>query len=133
LYDRPANQFVAQFIGTPQMNMVAAKNLQALVQSSGMSVEPDGHIGLRPENISLCAAGAGQLDAKVELVEALGAETLVYVSAASGVQLVARQNERTELVVGNTVGLRVDVDAAHLFDAEGKITRTGKARETLVH
>ena len=132
-YDRPANQFVAQFIGTPQMNMVAAKDLQTVVQSTGLSVEPDGFIGLRPENVTLCAAGQGVLDATVDLVEALGAETLIYVSTAGGVQLVSRQNARTELHAGHTVGLRIDVDAAHLFDAKGRITRTGRARETLVH
>jgi multiple sugar transport system ATP-binding protein len=73
------------------------------------------------------------LKGKVDLVEALGAETLVYVSTDSGVQLVARQIERTELTVGNVIGLHIDVDAAHLFDAKGQITRTGAARETLVH
>ncbi len=133
LYDRPANQFVAQFIGTPQMNIVPAKDLQALVNSTGLPVQSDGFIGMRPENISLCAAGKGMLNGTVELVEALGAETLVYVSTDSGVQLVARQIERTELVVGSAIGLQVDVDAAHLFDAAGHITRTGAARETLVH
>ena len=133
LYDRPANQFVAQFIGTPQMNIVPAKDLQALVNSTALPVQPDGFIGMRPENISLCAPGKGMLNGKVELVEALGAETLIYVSTDSAVQLVARQIERTELVVGNIVGLHIDVDAAHLFDAAGHITRTGAARETLVH
>jgi multiple sugar transport system ATP-binding protein len=133
LYDRPANQFVAQFIGTPQMNIVPAKDLQALVNRTGLPVQPDGFIGMRPENISLCAAGKGMLNGKVELVEALGAETLIYVSTESGVQLVARQIERTELTVGSAIGLQVDVDAAHLFDAAGHITRTGAARETLVH
>jgi len=133
LYDRPANQFVAQFIGTPQMNVVAAKDVQALVQSTGLPVELDGFVGLRPENISLCAAGQGQVNGKVELVEALGAETLIYVSTDSGVQLVSRQNERTDLAVNHPVGMRIDVDAAHLFDAKGRITRTGKARESLAH
>ncbi len=133
LYDRPANQFVAQFIGTPQMNVVQAKDMQPLVQLTALPVEPDGFIGLRPENISLCAPGLGQLNGTVELVEALGAETLIYVSTEGGVQLVSRQNERTELSVGKPIGVRIDVDAAHLFDAKGRITRTGKARETLVH
>ena len=133
LYDRPANQFVAQFIGTPKMNIVPAKDLQALVNSTALPVQPDGFIGMRPENISLCAPGKGMLNGKVELVEALGAETLIYVSTDSAVQLVARQIERTELVVGSAIGLHIDVDAAHLFDAAGHITRTGAARETLVH
>lgn len=138
LYDRPANQFVAQFIGTPQMNVVAAKDLQALLQATALPVEPDGFIGLRPENIVLHSADQGQnqgqihgqMRGTVELVEALGAETLIYVSTESGVQLVSRQLERPSVAVGQRVGLRMDVDAAHLFDAKGRVTRTGKIRET---
>jgi multiple sugar transport system ATP-binding protein len=133
LYDRPANQFVAQFIGTPQMNMVAAKDLPEVSARAGLPVPADGFIGLRPENISLCMAGEGVVQGQVELVEALGAETLIYVSTPRGTQLVARQNERTDLHAGQSVGLRVDLDAAHLFDAQGRITRTGKAREALAH
>ena len=133
LYDRPANQFVAQFIGTPQMNMVAAKDLLPLTINGSLPVEPDGFVGLRPECVVLCAPGQGQLTATVELVEALGAETLIYASTGAGVQLVARQNERTALTPGQSVGLRIDVDSAHLFDARGRVTRTGTARATLVH
>jgi multiple sugar transport system ATP-binding protein len=133
LYDKPANQFVAQFIGTPQMNVVAAKDLQAIIHSSGLPIEAGGSIGIRPECISLCAAGQGLMDATVDLVEALGAETLIYVSTASGAQLVSRQSERTELHTGNTVGVRIEVDAAHFFDANGRITRVGKALATLAH
>ena len=133
LYDRPANQFVAQFIGTPQMNVVRAHDLSDLLQRTSLPVPAEGFIGLRPECVRLCAPGAGMLDARVDLVEALGAETLIYVSTAQGVQLVARQHERTELHAGSAVGVLVDVDSAHIFDANGRITRTGKARETLVH
>ncbi|MEY3124338.1 MAG: hypothetical protein RLZZ573_858, partial [Pseudomonadota bacterium] len=97
LYDRPANQFVAQFIGTPQMNVVAAAKLLGLADAPGMHAPADGYVGLRPENITLLPAGRGQLQAKVELIEALGAETLIYVSTTQGVPMVARQNARSEL------------------------------------
>ena len=133
LYDRPANQFVAQFIGTPQMNMVGAHMLQELVQRFGLPVHSDGFVGLRPEGVVLSAAGQGMLQGRVDLVESLGAETLIYVSTPQGAQMVARQNARTELRSGSTVGIEIDLDAAHLFDAKGRITRTGKAREALVH
>ena len=133
LYDRPANQFVAQFIGTPQMNVVALSQLPGLAEACGLPADDAGSIGLRPENLTLCAPGQGQFQCSVELVEALGAETLIYVSTAQGTQLVARQNERTELRVGSAVGVQIDVDAAHLFDAQGRITRTGKAREVRTH
>jgi len=125
LYDRPANQFVAQFIGTPQMNVVAAAQVPQLEDVCGLPVPAGGYVGLRPENLTLTAVGQGQFSGKVELVEALGAETLVYVSTEGGAQLVARQSTRTSLQAGHTVGVAVDADAAHLFDAQGRVTRTG--------
>ena len=124
LYDRPANQFVAQFIGTPQMNVLPADALPTL---AGWPVAAGGFIGMRPENVLLQPAGQGTVQGRVELVEALGAETLVYVALASGAQLVARQNTRTSLQAGQAVGLGLDADAAHLFDAAGKLTRQGAA------
>ncbi len=124
LYDRPANQFVAQFIGTPQMNVLAADKLPSLPD---LPVPVGGFVGLRPENLHLQAAGQGALQGQVELVEALGAETLVYVALPGGAQLVARQSQRTRLQIGQAVGLSLDADAAHLFDAGGRVTRTGAA------
>ena len=100
LYTRPATPFVAQFIGTPQMNVMAAADLTQLGGIPDLAVPSNGFVGLRPENVSLLPAGQGQFQAKVELVEALGAETLIYVTTARGTQLVARQNTRTNLSLG---------------------------------
>ncbi len=119
LYDRPANQFVAQFIGTPQMNVVEAAKLPQLAAS--VSAPALGAIGLRPEHLTLVPAGQGHVQARVELIEALGAETLVYTSTDSGAALVARQSMRTDLHAGAPVGLHIDVAAAHLFDANGRV------------
>ncbi|HNW01639.1 MAG TPA: ABC transporter ATP-binding protein [Burkholderiaceae bacterium] len=121
LYDRPANQFVAQFIGTPQMNVIAAANVPSLATQSGLSIPAGGFVGLRPENVSLVPVGSGQFQAKVELVEALGAETLIYVSTEQGAQLVARQTSRTDLDVGANVGIQIDASTAHIFDAQGRV------------
>ena len=133
LYDRPANQFVAQFIGTPQMNVVPIKDLPGLEAEFGIPLEDSGSIGLRPECVRLSAPGQGRFDGRVALVEALGAETLIYVSTTHGAQLVSRQNERTTLQAGDAVGVHMDADAAHVFDAKGRITRTGRARDAQVH
>ena len=121
LYDRPANQFVAQFIGTPQMNVIAAANVPSLATQSGLSIPAGGFVGLRPENVSLVPVGSGQFQAKVELVEALGAETLIYVSTEQGAQIVARQTSRTDLDVGANVGIQIDASTAHIFDAQGRV------------
>jgi len=126
LYDRPANRFVAQFIGTPQMNIVAAAALpvlRTLGGTAGPSLPSDGFIGIRPEGLQVRPAGSGAIPARVELIESLGADTLIYTDAGQGLQLVARQAERTTLHPGDAVGLAVDAGAMHCFDREGKALR----------
>ncbi len=133
LYDRPANQFVAQFIGTPQMNVVDATKLPALEAVYGLPIPVGGYVGLRPENVTLHPPGQGLVQAQVDLIEALGAETLIYVTTNQGAQLIARQTERTPLHVGAAVGVQIDAAAAHIFDSNGRITRTGQTHETPTH
>jgi multiple sugar transport system ATP-binding protein len=120
LYDHPANRFVAQFIGTPQMNVVAAADLPQLGAALG-SVPAGGYVGLRPEDVQLLPAGGGQVQGRVELVEALGAETLIHVDTGRGTPLVARQNTRTGLRAGDAVGVAIDTAHAHLFDSAGRV------------
>ena len=124
LYDRPANQFVAQFIGTPRMNVIDTTALPALRDVVGAAHAPDGFIGVRPEKVMVRAAGSGRLEGRVELVESLGADTLIYSKVGghgnqAGVQLVARQNERTTLRPGDNVGLDIAPASFHLFDRQG--------------
>jgi multiple sugar transport system ATP-binding protein len=122
LYYRPNNQFVAQFIGTPQMNMVAGADVAQFESGLSTPVPSGGYLGLRPESLTLSAPGSGQVQGRVELVEALGAETLVYVTTPGGTQLVARQNNARNLPhVGDSVGLQIDAAAAHLFDSHGRV------------
>ncbi len=123
LYDRPANQFVAQFIGTPQMNVVPAGQLPPQMRQQGPQAAADGAIGLRPEAVSVRPKGQGAVSGRVELVEALGAETLLYVRTAEGAQLVARQSERTQLQAGDDVSLDVATDQAHWFDSAGRVVQ----------
>lgn len=68
LYDRPANTFVARFIGTPPMNLIPA---EALPGRAGLP--PGGSLGIRPEDITLAPGG---LPARLAGVEYLGADQL---------------------------------------------------------
>jgi multiple sugar transport system ATP-binding protein len=121
LYDQPANQFVAQFIGTPQMNVLPLQQVPALVAQQAPAGAVGGAIGLRPENVAVRATGTTPVSGQVDLVEALGAETLIYVSTPSGAQFVARQNERTGLHAGDHVSLDIDASQAHWFDTAGRV------------
>jgi len=123
LYDHPVNQFVAQFIGTPQMNVSPLNTLPAAVQAAAPAAAKGGSIGLRPEGVRLTDVATG-VPAKVVLVEALGAETLIYVKTHEGAQMVARQADRAHVQVGAEVGLQLDISTAHWFDAKGRTVRT---------
>jgi len=122
LYDRPANQFVAQFIGTPQMNVVAAAALPALTRIAGPRLPADGSVGVRPEYVKVVDNGNG-IPGTVELVEALGSDTLIHVKVASDVHLIARQSERTSLKLGDAVGVEIDQSALLYFDQQGRALR----------
>jgi multiple sugar transport system ATP-binding protein len=105
LYDHPANQFVAQFIGTPQMNIIDTKALPGLDTVVGAGRVPDGFIGVRPENVLVRPAGEGRLSGRVELIESLGANTLIHARIGAqnqgGVQIIAAQSARTALHPGD--------------------------------
>jgi multiple sugar transport system ATP-binding protein len=124
LYDKPANQFVAQFIGTPQMNVVDTGELPALRQAVGAAAAQDGFIGVRPEHVVVKPGSHGALSGKVELIEALGSDTLIYArlggAGGKGVQIVAKQNVRTSLHPGDAVSLDVLPDSFHVFDRQGR-------------
>jgi len=116
LYDRPANRFVAQFIGTPQMNVVDRAELP-----DGAALAGAAFVGIRPEDLRLTAPGAGQISAQVELIEALGAETLVYLRTPRAAQIVLRQNSRTTLAAGDQVGVDIELGHLHWFDDAGRL------------
>jgi multiple sugar transport system ATP-binding protein len=124
LYDRPANQFVAQFIGMPQMNIIDTAALPAVHAAVGAAAGHDGFIGVRPENVVVRPAGEGRLTGRVELIESLGSNTLIYANVGGnkpdGVQIVAAQNTRTRLHIGDPVGLDIAPSSFHLFNRQGQ-------------
>jgi multiple sugar transport system ATP-binding protein len=119
LYDRPANQFVAQFIGMPSMNMVQARAIPSFTAQVDGRLPTDGFLGVRPEGLRVHPGSAQGAPARVELIEALGADTLIHVDVG-GVPLVARQNERTPLHPGDPVSVELDPSVLHFFNREGR-------------
>jgi multiple sugar transport system ATP-binding protein len=129
LYDRPANRFVAGFIGSPAMNFIDGRLDGAAVALAGGSRVgvPQGTAGgtrdvvygIRPEHLDLCPAGeAGGFDAEVVVVEPTGSETQVFVRLGEQ-ELVGVFRERHEFQPGQRVRLKPRADKAHLFDPQG--------------
>lgn len=117
LYERPANKFVAQFIGMPKMNLMPASMIAG---QSDTAVE----VGVRPEHFTLTAVGEGQLKGRVEMVEALGNETLIHVELeGSNEMVIVRQYEQTTVRPDEHVGINYDASQLHCFDAQGQAIR----------
>ena len=109
LYENPANRFVAGFIGNPAMNFIPGAAL-------GM---PAAEVGLRPEHLTVVAAGQGKLAGSVKLIERLGSQTLAYVATATGLICVQAAGP-AQLTLMDQVGVDFDLEAALFFDAAGK-------------
>ena len=122
LYERPANLFVARFLGSPKMNMIEIAEGQAPAFGTlDLGARPAGHsgkllLGVRPEDIRIADAGEPGLAGRIRLVEALGAEYYVHVETATG-ELIARvMDKRLRPTSGDTVALQPAPGAFHLFD-----------------
>jgi multiple sugar transport system ATP-binding protein len=129
LYERPANTFVAGFIGSPAMNLCRASlGADGAVSLGGVDiVAPNGSrgqaggeivVGLRPEALELAGEG---IPAVVEVVEEIGADAYVFASAqlhGETVKLVARVEARTAPERSERVSLRPRAGEAHLFDSQ---------------
>jgi multiple sugar transport system ATP-binding protein len=124
LYERPANVFVAGFIGSPAMNLCPVPlGSNGAVSVGGVSVPVprgiDGDklvVGLRPESLELAGEG---IPARVEVVEDVGADAFVFCAAelnGESTRLVARTEARRAPQQGDHVSLRPRPDEAHLFD-----------------
>jgi multiple sugar transport system ATP-binding protein len=108
LYDRPANMFVAGFIGSPAMNFIPGP-----VMEQGADVT----VGVRPEHFEI---GDDGLAATVRLVEPLGSDTQITLDA-NGTEIVTMFHRRVAATPGDTLHLRPVASEMHRFD-----TATGR-------
>jgi multiple sugar transport system ATP-binding protein len=115
LYERPANLFVAQFIGSPRMNVMPIGAV------TGVETPPGGvSLGIRPEHITLTEPGAGNVDGTVDILEYLGADTYVILSCGEAGQITMRVNGPAPCEPGDRVGLAFSETDRHVFDSDGQ-------------
>ena len=128
VYRRPANRFVAGFIGSPSMNVLDATmgpdGLLAgpfafpgeLVGSSGaVATDRPLQVGIRPEHLRVTGEHSG-VSVRVDLVEVAGSDTFLYLSADQD-QMVSRVGPGIRPAVGSTVNVEAPRDHLYVFDA----------------
>lgn len=141
LYDYPSNEFVAGFIGTPQMNFLKGK---LSLEKNNLCIDLNGHkficplsilpkldylsavqkkevtLGIRPEHISLCEkCDKNAIECVIAVVEALGNESnLICDSLAGDIHLTMKTLRNDNLKVGDKVFISFNENKIHLFDKE---------------
>ncbi|WP_300037620.1 sn-glycerol-3-phosphate ABC transporter ATP-binding protein UgpC [uncultured Roseobacter sp.] len=119
LYDNPANEFVATFIGAPSMNLLPGTlNEGRVTVADQVFAGPSGsgqvRLGVRPEHLILAEDG---LEMEVKVVEPTGSETMVFLKFGSQ-DITAVFRERHAFLPGEVIRLKPDPAHLHLFDAE---------------
>jgi multiple sugar transport system ATP-binding protein len=137
LYNNPINTFVAGFIGSPRMNLVAGHivgnaSTQHFKANAGWMVSMDGRslagvvgqqvtLGIRPEDIRpVASAGEADMQASIAIVERLGAETYLNVRNGEDTLLVRAQGDLA-MKPGEVVQLAMNHAAFHLFDQSNNV------------
>ncbi len=127
LYERPANTFVAQFLGTPKMNLIAATSDGGdRVHLAGGGILPFAapaalaQVGLRPEHLSITAPGTGQVQGQVAMVEYHGPTLSISVDAGVDGKIMAFAPPGVSVRQGEMVALTLNPMALHLFDGSGQ-------------
>jgi multiple sugar transport system ATP-binding protein len=137
LYEHPANRFVASFIGSPAMGFLEGRLSNGTLVGDGFALPLPAALaahaaafegklvaaGIRPEHLALADDG---LDAVVDVVEALGADTMVGLQIG-GQSIVARLAPHVQVAPGQRVKVAPDAARIHLFDADGGANIGGSA------
>ncbi|MGN8022495.1 ABC transporter ATP-binding protein [Phyllobacterium sp. 22229] len=128
LYDRPANAFVAGFIGSPAMNLLRGQAVDGMIKlttklSVPLPAAADGPViwGIRPEHLSLVPAGSeGALRVRVTAVESTGHATFVM-GDMDGIMITALFTDRPPLSKGDQIYLKASPEKQHLFDTTTEV------------
>ena len=134
IYDRPANMFVANFVGSPEMNLLEAELQSAdgrpsvicdgfalpLPENAPFRRPDDGKVvlGVRPEHLFLAEGEADAISAEIELVEQMGAQTLLICrSGSASLSSLVSRNDNVRR--GDRIALGTAAQHVHLFDPKG--------------
>jgi multiple sugar transport system ATP-binding protein/alpha-glucoside transport system ATP-binding protein len=119
LYNSPKNQFVAEFIGSPKMNMI---NIQNGEKFDLINLNPPGEaskIGIRPEHLSLANSGSHKLKGTVRHIENLGEHLLCYINLEKDNEITAKLDVNSDIKINEKINLDWHQDHQHFFDSSG--------------
>ena len=128
VYKKPANVFVARFIGSPSMNLFSGTAQDGFLKTADAKLRLPNNapvksgetltLGIRPEDIILAKTGKGNMDTKINVIEHIGRENLLYsLHRGEGGQIVIQSEQDPGQI---EVGLSFPDEKCHYFDKDGK-------------
>jgi multiple sugar transport system ATP-binding protein len=124
IYNRPANRFVAEFVGSPSMNFIDGRIESGVFKNASIRISVTRKdtdqitIGIRPEDMAvLTEREIGAIPATIYVTELMGNETFVFLTVGNN-RLIARAPADFRAEVESPVWLRIVADKAHFFDAQ---------------
>lgn len=138
LYRKPANRFVAGFLGSPRMNFLPATiNADHHPETTGGCIFPvvvqtqpgaSTSVGIRAEHLTLCQPGKpGTLQGAVRMIEHLGSDAFIHVDVEGVPEAVIVRTSGEQMIkTGEILGFAADLSSLHVFDGQGVRIETGE-------
>ena len=121
VYEKPASRFVAEFIGSPQMNFINGTIKNNIFESKNFKLNKDLNIdnanvvlGFRAEDLNL--KEEGDISLTIDIIEKLGSDSIIYGKDKDGQPVCYKESGNTKLEIGEIINISLDVDTHHIFD-----------------
>ena len=126
VYEKPESKFVAEFIGSPQMNFINGTIKNNYFESKGLKLKIDLNIdnanvnlGFRAEDLEI--KEDGEISLNIDIIEKLGSDSIIYGSNKNGESICYKESGNTKLAIGENINISINVENIHIFDE-----KTGK-------
>ena len=121
VYEKPETKFVAEFIGSPQMNFINGTIKNDYFESKGLKLKIDLNIdnanvnlGFRAEDLEI--KEGGEISLNIDIIEKLGSDSIIYGSNKNGESICYKESGNTKLAIGENINVSINVDNIHIFD-----------------
>ena len=126
VYEKPKSKFVAEFIGSPQMNFINGTIKNNNFESKGLKLNIDLNIdnanvalGFRADDLEI--KEDGEISLNIDIIEKLGSDSIIYGRDKNGESICYKESGHTKLGIGENINISINVDNIHIFDE-----KTGK-------
>jgi sn-glycerol 3-phosphate transport system ATP-binding protein len=126
VYEKPKSKFVAEFIGSPQMNFINGTIKNNNFESKGLKLNIDLNIdnanvalGFRADDLEI--KEDGEISLNIDIIEKLGSDSIIYGRDKNGESICYKESGNTKLGIGENINISINVDNIHIFDE-----KTGK-------